>query len=312
MIPWLTSAVVRRKWLVGVSGGADSVALMHAMHEAGCRKVVVCHLHHGLRGVEADRDARFVKKLAERMGYPCVCERADVVARMDDSGESMETAARAERLAFFARVARRERCRHVLLAHHADDQAETVLWNLLRGSYGLRGMESEKEMLVNGQRLMLVRPLLHLRHEELKRWLMVRGWKWREDGSNSEPVAVRNRLRAEVFPLLEEIAGRDVVGAICRMSGDFAEMEQYADDELQKVNIRDPQGRIHLGALGCLPGCLQKRALADYLRDHGVPAINRGLLEAIIAMTDPSAPAVVNLPGGARIRRAAKRIWIDP
>lgn len=297
--------------MVGVSGGADSVALLWMLYEKGFRKVVVCHVNHGLRGVESDGDERFVKGLARRMGYVCEVIRADVRGRMARERESLETAARGERLEFFAVMARKHRCRTVLLAHHADDRAETVLWNLLRGSHQLRGMSAEKEIEVGGVKLTVVRPLLERRHAELLEWLVAKGRKWREDASNSEPVAVRNRLRSEVFPLLREIAGRDPVAALLRAARDTEEVDQWAASLLEGERILDPQGRIHLGAFGGLPEFLRRRAMVDFLKGNGVPDISRALLDEAVGLVDKAKAAVVNLPGGGRLRRTGGRLWID-
>lgn len=294
-----------------MSGGADSVALLHKLHERGFRRVVVCHVNHGLRGAESDGDESFVKSLAKRMGYRCEVLRADVLGRMAEERESMETAARSLRWEFFAKMARKHRCRAVLLGHHADDQAETVLWNLMRGSHRLRGMEMEKEVEVAGVRMTFVRPMLEERHADLVAWLKGRRWKWREDSSNREPVAVRNRLRHEVFPLLREITGRDPVAALNRAAADTAEVDAWSAEFLATHRVEDPQGRLHVGALRKLPVFLQRRAVSDYLKARGVPAISRALLDAAVELMDTSKPAVVNLPGNRRLRRSGGRMWID-
>jgi tRNA(Ile)-lysidine synthase len=308
---WFHHASRRRKWLAGVSGGADSVALLHKLHEAGFARVVVCHVNHGLRGAESDGDERFVRSLAKRLGYACEVERVDVRGRMAERRESMETAARGARWEFFARMARKHRCRSVVLGHHADDQAETVLWNLLRGSHRLRGMEEEREVEVEGVRLVLVRPMLDERHSDLVEWLKGRRLKWREDSSNDEPVAVRNRLRNEVFPLLGGITGRDPVAALNRAARDTAEADAWAEECLAAHRVMDPQGRIHIRAFSGLPDFLRRRAMADFLRNAGVGSISRALLEAALDLADVSGPASVNLPGGSRLRRSAGRIWFD-
>jgi tRNA(Ile)-lysidine synthase len=207
-IPWLARTPRGGRWLVGVSGGADSVALLHLLLDNGFRNLVVCHLDHRLRGRASTADALFVKRLAEKLGLPCEIGRSEVRKLMAERGESMETAARNARHVFFAQCAVKHRCRRILLAHHADDQAETVLWNLLRGSYGLKGMREEQQITVERVRLRIARPLLGVRRAELVAWLEERGHPWREDASNREPVAVRNRLRNEVFPLLAELSGR--------------------------------------------------------------------------------------------------------
>ena len=143
--------------MVGVSGGADSVALLHLLVAGGFRNLVVCHLDHCLRGRASTGDARFVRRLAEKLGLECEIGRIDVAERMAASRDSMETAARNARHGFFAECAVKHRCRRILLGHHADDQAETVLWNLLRGSHGLKGMRRE---LSKDRAIRRVKPLL--------------------------------------------------------------------------------------------------------------------------------------------------------
>ncbi|MGD9419031.1 MAG: tRNA lysidine(34) synthetase TilS [Verrucomicrobiota bacterium JB025] len=311
-VAWLGSAPGNARWLVGVSGGADSVALLHLLAGAGFRKLVVCHLNHGLRGRASVEDAKFVKRLAASLGVECELGRADVGARMKRRGESLETAARNERMEFFGGCARKWRCRRVLLAHHMDDQAETVLWNLLRGSRGLKGMREVSGMeLEDGMELELVRPLLGIRHAELVAWLEARKLRWREDASNGEPVGVRNRLRNEVLPLLDEVSGRDAVAAFCRGAADAAELEAFECEVLEGVRMLDPQGRIHLPTFRGLPVVLQRRAMRSFLMDHRVADVDRCLLEHAVGLADVERAAVVNLPGGRRLRRTGGRIWID-
>lgn len=309
-IPWLARASRGARWLVGVSGGADSVALLHLLVGAGFRNLVVCHLDHRLRGRASTEDARFVRRLADKLGLHCETGCIDVRARMNVRAESMETAARNARHEFLAECAVKHRCRRVLLAHHADDQAETVLWNLLRGSHGLKGMREEQGITVAGCRLNLVRPLLGVRHAVLVDWLKAHGHSWREDASNKQPVAVRNRLRNEVFPLLSDISGRDAVEAFIRGAADTFEREEIETEALAEANVLDPQGRLHVPALRKLPPVLQRSALKKFLKEHNVPSINRALLEEAVALMDPANPAVVNLPGGRRLRRREGRLWI--
>ena len=150
------------RYLIGVSGGRDSVALLHALVEAGFRRLIVCHLNHGLRGRSAAADARFVAALAAKLGLECVAEKVDVAQWADEHSLSLETAAREVRYDFFARVARRHRCRILFLAHHADDQAETLLFNLCRGAgrSGLGGMSRDGQRTVSGVRLRLFREMV--------------------------------------------------------------------------------------------------------------------------------------------------------
>ena len=310
-IPWLARAPRAERYLIGVSGGADSVALLHLLVGAGFAKLVVCHLDHRLRGRASTEDARFVQRLAGKLGLDFEVGRTEVRQRMAERAESMETAARNARHDFFAECARKHRCHRILLAHHADDQAETVLWNLLRGSHGLKGMREEQQLCVDGIRLCLIRPLLGVRHAALIEWLTSHRHRWREDSSNFQPVAVRNRLRNEVFPLLAEISGRDAVPAFVRGAVDAAEQNDLQELALQRANVMDPQQRIHLPALRKLPLDLQRAALRDYLVGAGIPSIDRALLERALSLVDAANPPSINLPGGGRLRRSAGRIRIE-
>jgi tRNA(Ile)-lysidine synthase len=315
-IPWFEKTPRGGPWLVAVSGGADSVALLHLLVDAGFEQLVVCHLNHRLRGAASTRDARFVAGLAKRLGLACEIGRADVRGRMKTCRESMETAARNARHEFFAECAVKHQCERVLLAHHADDQAETVLWNLLRGSHGLKGMKEEHNIEVPLEKtvvcLNMIRPLLGLRHADLMAWLESRGLSWCEDESNQQAVAVRNRLRHEVFPLLDAISGRDAVAAMVRAAADAAEQAEWMRDLLAQAQVRDPQGRLHIGALRELHPLLQREALRAFLIEHGIQSLDRTLLDRALALLDVTGPAALNLTGGGRLRRKSGRIRIEP
>jgi tRNA(Ile)-lysidine synthase len=309
---WFADASREDRWLVGVSGGADSVALLHLLAAAGFRELVVCHFDHGLRGGESAADADFVRELAGNLRLPFVMKCGDVRGRMAATGESLETAARHARHAFFAECAAECGTEKLLLAHHADDQAETVLWNFLRGSHGMKGMRAVQEMFVeSGARLEIHRPLLAVRRAEIIGWLQVNGHAWREDASNAQPIAIRNRLRNEALPLLAEISGRDAAAALVRgaaESADAAELEAWA---LAQARVLDPQGRLHVPVLRALPASLQRAAFAAFLKEAGVPEIDRDGLARLCASLQPGGPAAVNLAGGFRMRRRAGRMLLE-
>jgi tRNA(Ile)-lysidine synthase len=311
-IAWFRDAPKRRRYLAGVSGGADSVALLHLLHRHGFRDVVVCHLDHGLRGRASAGDARFVEKLAASLGYRCESGRVALKATIQAGGKSLETAAREARHEFFGECSRKHRCTRLLLAHHADDQAETILWNLLRGSRGLSGMRSRRTLTAGGRRLEIGRPLLGTRRSELRSWLAAERLVWREDASNAEPIAARNRLRNEALPLLSEIARRDVTESLQRAeaaAAELREIERWAVDQAAAV---DPQGRLHLPRLRTLPAAMQAACLHAFLRHAGVADLSRELVARGLGLLDPAAPAAINLPGGKILRRRAGRLRIDP
>lgn len=310
-IPWPRATERKKRWLIGVSGGLDSMALMHLLREAGFRDVIVCHLDHGLRGRESAADARFVKKEAEKLGFSVETAKIDLRKRMAESGESLETAGRNARHQFFASLTSKRRCKRLFLAHHHDDQAETVLWNLMRGSYGCRGMQEVSELVMDGVRMEVHRPLLGIRKSDLRAWMEELKLKWREDASNLVNDVARNRIRNEALPLLAEIAKRDVAPLLARAAQGDAAHREVMDWALANAEVLDPQGRLHLGALRKLPEMLRLHALADFLAKSGVPAISSALVGNCAAMLDPSSSPSVNLPGGRRLRRKAGRFFVD-
>lgn len=186
--------------VVAVSGGADSVALLDFLAtraELGLR-LVVGHLNHGLRGAEADADERFVCGLAERYGLPVEAARDDVRALSRERRLSLEEAGREARHAFLAAVAERHGATRIALAHHRDDQAETVLMRLIRGA-GADGLAGMRPRTGSG---LYVRPLLAVSRRDIVAYLRARGLSWREDASNLDQRFLRNRIRHELLPLL--------------------------------------------------------------------------------------------------------------
>lgn len=191
--------------LAAVSGGADSTCLAHFLAQMARRKalrVELLHVHHGLRGRAADADARFVQALGESLGLPTKVVRAPVKATAAKRGMGLEDAGRAERYKALAARAARGRFSLVATAHHLDDQAETVLLHLLRGTSleGLGGIAPRRTLKPG---IELIRPLLPLTRDEVRTYLTVHGLKWREDKSNADKAFARNWVRSEVLPLLE-------------------------------------------------------------------------------------------------------------
>ncbi len=207
--------------VVGVSGGPDSVALLDLLARLAPEwdlRLQVAHLHHGIRGVEADADADLVVERAEGYGLSWTLERVDLPAIAREKGLALEEAARWVRYNFLARVAQREGARRIAVAHNADDQAETVLMHLLRGAGpgGLRGMLPDSRLPVYGTppaeagqvlpALRLVRPLLQTPREEIEAYCEERGLEPRFDRTNLDTTFFRNQLRHEVLPYLAGIS----------------------------------------------------------------------------------------------------------
>jgi len=294
---------VTEKKLVAVSGGRDSVALLHALHGAGHGKLVVCHLNHRLRGRASAGDARFVERLAERLGLPSETATVDVKAQAKGAGQSLEAAGRVARHRFLAECAGRQRCRLVLMAHHADDQAETVLFNLLRGAAGLRGMAAATRLEVPGFRapLTVERPLLTVPRLEVDAWVAAHGILFREDATNAALDPVRNRLRHTLLPALCEAMGRDVRAALCRAAVISAAEQEYLDA------LAEPAASLEMldaKALTTLPVALQRRVILLWLRRNRFTGTGFDEVEAVRTMLDlANGPARVNLPGNRFVRR---------
>jgi tRNA(Ile)-lysidine synthase len=197
-----------RRVLAAVSGGPDSVCLAHWLSVQARRKgltVALLHVNHGLRGKAAERDADFVRALGARLGLRVAVVRADVKGRAARRGGGLEDAGREERYRALTARARRGRFDAVATGHQLDDQAETVLLHLLRGSSleGLGGIPPRRALAPG---LELLRPLLPLTRAEIMSYLEIHGLEWRDDRSNSDPKFARNWVRREVLPLLESRA----------------------------------------------------------------------------------------------------------
>ncbi|SJZ76745.1 tRNA(Ile)-lysidine synthase [Trichlorobacter thiogenes] len=187
--------------IVGVSGGADSVALLDLLATLPDfpLHLIVAHLNHCLRGDESDGDQQFVQQLAAHYQLPCELRRSDVRQLAQQQRSSLEEAGRTARYAFFNELRTKYRASAVAVAHHVDDQAETLLLRLLRGA-GTTGLAAMAPVNPAG----IIRPLLGISRQELRKHLTDRRLTFREDSSNSDQAYLRNRIRHELLPLLQE------------------------------------------------------------------------------------------------------------
>jgi tRNA(Ile)-lysidine synthase len=204
--------------VVAVSGGPDSVALLRLLAELRRGDgLTVAHLNHQLRGAESDQDELFVERLAAKLGLAARCWRIDVAALARTAGDNLEAAARRARYQWLVQVARETGSRWVATGHTADDQAETVLHRLLRGAglKGLRGIAARRRV---SEGVELVRPLLHVRREEVITYLEAEMQEARIDSSNTDRAFTRNRIRYELLPLLAERFNSQIVPVLCRLA----------------------------------------------------------------------------------------------
>jgi tRNA(Ile)-lysidine synthase len=247
--------------LVAVSGGVDSVALLHALHELGCR-FTVAHFNHSLRGRESDADQKFVQQIAERLGLKIITDSADVKAHAKKSGQSIEMAARELRHRFLAKTARAQKIKTIALAHHAGDQVELFFLRLLRGTSaeGLGGMKWRSPSPQDKQ-IQLVRPLLNISRHDIERYAREHNLGWREDTSNKSRDFLRNRVRNELVPLLE----RDYQPALRKIV--LRTMEVLADESELISELTKRRGTFEK-----LPVAIQRRLLQQQLFELGLTA----------------------------------------
>lgn len=295
--------------LIGVSGGRDSVALLHCLVAHRFKRLVVCHLDHGLRGRASRADAAFVERLAKKNALPVVCGHADVAALAKRKRISIETAARGARYDFFAETAKREKCRTLFLAHHADDQVETFLFNLFRGAgtAGLGAMRVESTRKIGGVSLRIVRPLLGVWREEIDGYIAAHRLKFREDASNTDTAHLRNKMRRDIIPALEKWFGREIKKSVWRSAGILAAENDWLDSQ-----IKEPPRELSVADLRKMPVAQQRRVIHAWLKLMRVGGAGFAGIEAIRALLPESAKqAKVNLPGGLHARRRAKKIFLE-
>ncbi len=268
---------------IAVSGGADSVVLLHILHRLSSTlgiQVMVLHVNHQLRDTESDEDESFVRALAESLRLEAMVEKAPI------AGGNLEQEARLQRRAFFRRAMQQHNLNCVALGHTRSDQAETVLFRLLRGS-GLAGLAGMRPVTPEG----LIRPLLHTSREEVRAWALAEGIEWREDSSNQDSRFARNRLRNEAIPLLREAFNPNleaVLAGTARLAGDEEDYWiQQIEPIYRQITKRTALGSFfQIAALEALPIAIRRRvirrALADLRGD--LRSIDMEHVEAILAI----------------------------
>ena len=275
--------------LVGVSGGADSLAMLAGLDALGY-PLVVAHLDHGIRA-ESTSEAEFVRELAESRGLRFESERMDVLRMAKENGQSLEEAAREARYGFLFARARETGAQAVAVAHNADDQVETVLMHLIRGAglSGLSGMDFCRIMPVWDPDIPLVRPLLNIWREEIERYVAEAGLEPRFDLSNLDTTYFRNRLRHELIPELETYNPKfkEVLWRTANVLGEEDRFfDALAESAWKNCLIAQSDDSVELAYAKFLdlPKTMQqrvlRRAVAELrpdLRDMGFEAVQRGL-----------------------------------
>lgn len=286
--------------LVGVSGGADSVCLLLMLTKLTGR-VHAVHVNHGLRE-SAGKDEAYVRDLCARLHVPLTVRYIQAGTYAREHGLGVEEAGHILRRRIFEEEADAisDSCR-IALAHHSEDQAETVLFHLCRGS-GIRGLAGIRP--VDGR---LIRPLLYLTRDEIEEYLRLEGISWCTDETNLDPSYARNRIRLSILPELTETINAGTTRHLCEIAEDAAEVEDYLEEETGKALASCRQkNTLLVGKLLSLPSLLEKRVLQEMLTECAGHRkdLTRAHVEALLGLAEKPGNGQLDLPYGVTCRKS--------
>ncbi|MCK5114622.1 MAG: tRNA lysidine(34) synthetase TilS [Phycisphaerae bacterium] len=308
------------RWLLAVSGGPDSMAMLTALAELKnsarlpLADLQLAHLNHQLRADQSDADETFIRQQAQNLQLPITVARCDVNSLAQKTRQSLETAARQARYEFLVQTARKNSCNKIALAHNADDQAETILHRVIRGTgiKGLAGIPASRELTDDqpGKPLLIIRPLLSVSRDQIEQFLRQRNIPWRIDASNASNAFTRNRIRNQLLPLLAEQYNPQVKQALVRL-GQTAHwltdlLSQDADAALQNLTLQLDSNRAVLdaAALAQLPPIQQTELIRHLLEKLNLP-LQRITFQHIRSVTDllkqPAQTGKLQLPENLQV-----------
>jgi tRNA(Ile)-lysidine synthase len=309
------------KLVVAVSGGADSVCLLHILANLQLKiKLHIAHLNHQLRGADSDADAEYVADLARKLGIPCTIEKRDVKGYQKEQRLSLEEAAREVRYRFLAEVAKSVGAERVAAGHTKDDHIETILMHLIRGSgtRGLRGLQPSTLWQSGAESLIIVRPLLEISHQQTEEYCRQHNLAPRLDASNLSLSPLRNRVRQQLMPLLESY-NPAVAEALLR-TGRIADDDiSFLDEEVSRLwdkVIRQEGKSLVLDKAEFEP---LAPALKRYLLRASVERllgsakdVEMRHIEEMMSLTTKPAGKRLNLPGGLNFSVEYDRYLLTP
>ncbi|MFO7295079.1 MAG: tRNA lysidine(34) synthetase TilS [Caldicoprobacter sp.] len=294
--------------LVGISGGPDSVALLHVLkrieRDMGI-EVYAAHVHHGIRGTVADQDAEFVAQLCQQWDVPLFVERANVPRLADEWGMTLEEAGRIVRYRFFDEVLQDIRGHKIALGHNRDDQAETILHHILRGT-GMQGLQGIRPVRQNK----IIRPLIEVSRAEIEEYCHQNGLDFRLDTTNQDVAYTRNRIRHELIPYIKQHFNPNIVDALVRMGTIIRDEEEFLQDycrkEYDKLVRVSNQNQLRIDLQGFLmqPIAVRRRVLRMALRAMSGTLDNIGAnhVEEVLDMaSNCTTGAMLMLPSGIRV-----------
>ena len=301
--------------LVGVSGGADSVCLLLVLLEYQKQMdfaMKAVHVEHGIRGEESLQDAEYVKGLCETLGVEYECVSVDIPTMAAEQKISEEEAGRIARYQIFSQVQKVWHAGKIAVAHNQNDQAETILWNLARGS-GLDGATGIRPV-----RETIIRPLLECSRREIEAWLKKRNISWREDRTNQELDYTRNVIRNLLFPQMQETLNAGIVEHLAEFGTEMQQTREFlqglvCDACENMTQIHPGRAVVDLKKLCEEKKFFQERILRNCLKEAGcgLKDIQRGHIQAICELQEKQSGRQIQLPGGWTARRAFDQIIIE-
>ncbi len=292
------------KIILAVSGGVDSVVMLDAMFQIASKEkfeLLVCHYNHKLRGISADKDEKFVKRLASSYGIKFYSDSGDVKKYARTYQLSIEQAARTLRYMFFERLAGNHQAQYLMTAHTADDSAETVLLNLLRGS-GLTGLSGIPARRPLGRKAQVVRPFLVFKKNDLTEYAELRKLKWREDETNTLVNFTRNKIRHHLLPELRDEYNPQIVDTLNRTSKLIRLADEFVKEHLTpylknfKWNRKKNLLTISIPLLQSCGEFIQGEILQVKLRDKfHLGTLPQSTLERIIALPELEVGSIVEI-----------------
>ncbi|MBR5152735.1 MAG: tRNA lysidine(34) synthetase TilS [Clostridia bacterium] len=291
--------------LVAVSGGADSVCLLHGLKTIGKEwnlQIVAAHLNHKIRGKEAERDAEFVRKLCRAWRIPCYQKTVDVPALALEMDVSEETAGRIARYQFFHELTEEKKINRIATAHNQDDQAETVLMRMIRGS-GIEGLSGIRYVRADG----VIRPLLDVSRTEIEGYLKENAIDFVTDSTNESDAYTRNKIRHGLLPMLKEEFNPNIVSALSAMAQNMAEdsdfIKGYTRRLYQRINSPLPAKKpvvLDIETMRLVEPGIRTRLLLYAVQDAMGKSyrLEHCHTEAVLSLLDKETGATVHLPGG--------------
>lgn len=293
------------KILAAVSGGADSVCMLHILCRLRGRygiEVYAAHLNHGIRGEEAERDQRYVERLCEELGVECFVKCVDVPRIAKEKKISCEEAGRRARYSFFHELMREHGIDRIATAHNMNDQAETELMRIMRGS-GLNGLRGIKYKREDG----VVRPILDLKRSEIEEYCRINGLDYKTDSTNLENDYTRNKIRNELIPYIQREFNPNIIETLSNMADTIAEDAEFIDGYAERLNKRLnsplPGKRVealHINSLKMTDRAIRSRLILISARNvmgKGYK-LEKKHIEQIHELYEKDTPARLNMPGG--------------